>query len=45
MAVPLAHGDLLLMRNFQEDFEHALPKRLKVDGPRLNFTFRRCVAG
>lgn len=45
MVVPLAHGDLLLMRNFQEDYEHALPKRLRVEGPRLNFTFRRCLGG
>ena len=43
--VALGHGDLLLMRHLQEDYEHALPKRLRVEGPRLNFTFRRCVEG
>lgn len=43
--VALGHGDLLVMRNLQEDFEHALPKRLRVEGPRLNFTFRRCGGG
>lgn len=43
--VNLAHGDLLFMRNLQTDFEHALPKRTRVKGPRLNFTFRACMAG
>lgn len=37
----LAAGDLLLMRgNTQQYFEHELPARAGVEGPRLNLTFR-----
>lgn len=38
--IPLAHGDLLVMRSMQEDYDHALPRRKKVSSPRLNMTFR-----
>ena len=38
--VSLGHGDLLVMENMQRDFDHALPKRLKVHEPRINLTFR-----
>jgi alkylated DNA repair dioxygenase AlkB len=38
--VSLGHGDLLVMENMQLDFDHALPKRLKVHEPRINLTFR-----
>ena len=38
--VPLGHGDLLAMEQLQADFDHALPRRAKVDAPRLNLTFR-----
>jgi alkylated DNA repair dioxygenase AlkB len=38
--VDLAHGDLLLMYHLQHDHEHALPRRLRVQTPRINFTFR-----
>lgn len=41
--IELEHGSLLLMHNLQEDYEHCLPKRLKVDDQRLNITFRRIV--
>ena len=40
---PLEHGDLLIMENLQEDFEHMLPRRKRVDSPRLNLTFRRII--
>lgn len=39
-AVHLQHGDLLVMENLQRDFDHALPKRLRVEEPRINCTFR-----
>lgn len=38
--VRLGHGDLLSMEHLQSDHEHALPRRAKVNGPRLNLTFR-----
>ncbi len=38
--VHLQHGDLLVMENLQHDFDHALPKRLRVEEPRINCTFR-----
>ena len=42
--LPLASGSLLIMRgNMQEHWEHALPKRLKLQSPRINLTFRRIV--
>ncbi len=41
LAVELGHGDLLLMDPpTQRHWMHALPRRLKVDAPRLNLTFR-----
>lgn len=43
VAVPLAHGDLLLMYGHsQRDWQHALPKQKRISAPRLNLTFR-CV--
>ncbi|MFQ6372153.1 alpha-ketoglutarate-dependent dioxygenase AlkB family protein [Shewanella sp. YIC-542] len=42
----LASGDLLLMRwPMQQHWQHALPKRLKVKSPRVNFTFRLLQPG
>jgi len=41
--VELGHGDLLVMEHLQEEFEHSVPKRARVNEPRLNFTFRRLV--
>jgi alkylated DNA repair dioxygenase AlkB len=42
LAVELGHGDLLLMDPpTQQHWQHGLPRRLKVDTPRLNLTFRR----
>ncbi len=38
--VSLGHGDLLVMEDMQCDFDHALPKRLRVKEPRINLTFR-----
>ena len=40
----LNSGDLLWMQPpCQHLFEHALPKRLRVDSPRINLTFRQIV--
>lgn len=39
--IELRSGDLLLMNAIQEDFEHSLPKSLRVKEPRFNLTFRR----
>ena len=37
----LAHGDLLVMRGeCQRDAQHALPKSARVEGGRINLTFR-----
>ena len=41
--IELHHGDLLLMEHLQEDHEHSVPRRKRVQEPRLNFTFRRLV--
>ena len=40
-SVMLAHGDLLLMDNFQNYWKHALPKSKCVNTARLNLTFRK----
>ena len=39
-SVALGHGDLLSMEQLQSDFDHAVPRRARVDSPRLNLTFR-----
>ncbi|WP_372943209.1 alpha-ketoglutarate-dependent dioxygenase AlkB [Shewanella sp.] len=40
----LESGDLLIMHpGMQQDWQHALPKRLKVTEPRINFTFRHVI--
>ncbi|WP_254693659.1 alpha-ketoglutarate-dependent dioxygenase AlkB [Shewanella sp. MEBiC00475] len=42
----LGCGDLLIMHaGMQQVWQHGLPKRLKVTEPRVNFTFRKIVAG
>ena len=42
VGLPLAHGDLLVMwGSCQRDFEHALPKAMRVEGRRVNLTLRR----
>ncbi len=42
--ISLESGDLLLMQwPMQNEWEHSLPKRMKVMEPRLNFTFRTLV--
>lgn len=39
--IPLNSGDLLIMHwPMQNEWEHSVPKRLKVMEPRVNFTFR-----
>jgi alkylated DNA repair dioxygenase AlkB len=40
----LRSGDLLIMHpGMQQHWQHALPKRLKVVEPRINFTFRNII--
>ncbi|MCL1146129.1 alpha-ketoglutarate-dependent dioxygenase AlkB [Shewanella sp. 10N.261.52.F9] len=40
----LESGDLLIMHwPMQKDWEHSLPKRLKVSESRINFTFRQLI--
>ena len=44
IAVSLPHGSLLVMSgNSQTEWQHALPKRMKITTPRINFTFREIV--
>ncbi len=39
----LKHGDLLMMQNLQEHWEHAIPKQSKIQEARINLTFRRIL--
>lgn len=42
LSLPLVHGSLLVMRgDTQRLYRHALPRTRRVDGPRINLTFRR----
>lgn len=42
----LDSGDLLIMHwPMQKEWEHSLPKRLKVTEPRINFTYRCLIVG
>ena len=44
LAISLPHGSLLMMSGrSQHDWEHQLPKRRRVNEPRINLTFRRIV--
>ena len=46
LSLELAHGSLLVMAGAtQRRYQHALPRRARVDGGRINLTFRRVVAG
>ena len=41
LSLPLGHNQLLLMAPLvQRDYEHALPRRARQDGVRINLTFR-----
>ena len=40
LSFSLPHGSLLLMNNFQENWQHAIGK-VKSAYPRINFTFRK----
>ncbi len=42
--IELEHGSLLLMEHMQERYEHCVPRRKRIDEPRLNLTFRRIIA-
>jgi alkylated DNA repair dioxygenase AlkB len=39
LSVELHHGDLLMMEDFQQNWQHAIFKKKMAD-PRINFTFR-----
>ncbi|MDP4826185.1 MAG: alpha-ketoglutarate-dependent dioxygenase AlkB, partial [Flavobacteriales bacterium] len=39
----LEHGSLMMMYELQDNYEHCIPKRLKVDDQRLNITFRHIL--
>lgn len=42
LKLQLPHGSLLIMRGpTQTNWRHALPKSMRIDGPRLNLTFRK----
>ena len=42
--IPLSHGSLLMMTGeSQHLWEHQLPKTKKVNGPRINLTFRKLL--
>ena len=42
----LEHGSLLVMQaGCQEQWQHALPKRKRVEAGRINLTFRQIIAG
>ncbi len=42
--VPLGHGDLFIMRDeSQLDYLHSVPKRARVDAPRVSLTYREVV--
>ena len=44
VAVRLSAGDVLVMRGtLQRHWHHCVPKRAKVDSPRVSLTFRRIV--
>jgi alkylated DNA repair dioxygenase AlkB len=40
-SIELEHQSLLLMRNFQTNWMHCIPKSNKISEPRINLTFRR----
>ena len=45
LTLELAHGSLLVMAGAtQQLYQHALPRRARVDGARINLTFRRIFA-
>lgn len=44
LKLPLTHGSLLIMLvGCQSEWQHSLPKRLRVSSPRINLTFRRII--
>ena len=45
ISIPLESGSLLLMQgDTQKNWEHSVPKRAKVSGPRISLTFRQTKA-
>lgn len=46
LTLTLHSGDLLIMHgDMQQNWQHSVPKRLKVSEPRINLTFRKLVVG
>jgi alkylated DNA repair dioxygenase AlkB len=43
LQVKLTSGSLLLMKNFQENWQHAIDKSTKPIGGRINLTFRQII--
>mgnify|MGYP003858772263 CR=1 FL=1 len=43
LELKLESGSLLLMKNFQANWQHSVPKSKRVSTPRLNLTFRRIL--
>lgn len=41
----LHHNSLLVMKNFQTNWQHAIPKSKTLGEPRINLTFRRIIQG
>jgi len=42
LKIPLEHGSLLVMKGFvQHDWQHQIPKQLRITEERLNLTFRQ----
>jgi alkylated DNA repair dioxygenase AlkB len=41
--ITLHHGDLLVMKNMQQNWWHSIPKRKKIETERLNLTFRKII--
>ncbi len=39
----LKDGYLLVMRNYQNNWQHSIPKSKKMNEPRINLTFRRII--
>jgi alkylated DNA repair dioxygenase AlkB len=43
-SIVLEHGSLLLMEDFQQNWQHSIPKSKKLVNPRINLTFRRILS-
>lgn len=41
--IKLSSGSLLVMENLQQNWLHALPRTKRINGPRINLTFRKII--